>query len=132
MSQERNNPIKQEKMRKRLELLSRGVDPYPHNWSKKRTHIVQLIPLFESGESEKQIASEKSDQPSESEKSEKKLFHIAGRLMRRRPMGKAAFFNIQDEEGELQCYIRRDDFPKSPEELPSTDQSDNQNFKNSK
>ena len=25
-------------------------------------------------------------------------------------MGKAAFFNIRDESGDLQCYIRRDDF----------------------
>ena len=39
------------------------------------------------------------------------IFYFAGRLMRKRIMGKTAFFNLQDEEGEFQCYIRKDDFP---------------------
>ncbi len=39
-----------------------------------------------------------------------KIYHIAGRLMRKRLMGQTAFFNIQDESGDLQCYIKRDDF----------------------
>jgi len=34
---------------------------------------------------------------------------IAGRMMTRRVMGKAAFFNLQDDQGTLQVYIRRDD-----------------------
>ena len=34
---------------------------------------------------------------------------IAGRVMTRRIMGKAAFFNLQDSEGTIQVYIRRDD-----------------------
>ena len=103
MSQEQVNPIKREKIRKRLELLSKGVNPYPHEWKKKgwgkkRTGSVQLKEQFSylsAGESQKE------------------LVYIAGRLMRKRPMGKAAFFNIQDEEGEIQCYIRRDDFSKT-------------------
>lgn len=38
-----------------------------------------------------------------------KRVSIAGRVMTRRIMGKAAFFNLQDEKGTIQVYIRRDD-----------------------
>lgn len=34
---------------------------------------------------------------------------VAGRIMTRRVMGKAAFFNLQDSEGTIQVYVRRDD-----------------------
>lgn len=34
---------------------------------------------------------------------------IAGRIMSRRIMGKASFFNLQDSNGNIQVYIRRDD-----------------------
>jgi lysyl-tRNA synthetase class 2 len=34
---------------------------------------------------------------------------VAGRIMTRRVMGKAAFFNLQDDKGTIQIYIRRDD-----------------------
>ena len=131
MSKESDNPIKQEKFRKRQELLARGVDPYPHNWSKKRTSSIQLVQLFESGKAGTQTVAEKSDQSSESGTIEKQIYHIAGRLMRKRVMGKAAFFNIQDEEGELQCYIKKDDFfKKSEEHSSSSDSSSSQSVKN--
>lgn len=38
-----------------------------------------------------------------------KRVSVAGRMMTRRVMGKAAFFNLQDEKGTIQVYIRRDD-----------------------
>ncbi|MBQ2422884.1 MAG: lysine--tRNA ligase [Clostridia bacterium] len=38
-----------------------------------------------------------------------KTVKIAGRIMSRRIMGKASFFNIQDSKGNIQAYIRRDD-----------------------
>ena len=100
MSQDQGKPLRQEKIRKRQELLKRGVNPYPHDWSKKRASSVQLIKIFKKRE----LASEKS------EAGQEKTQHIAGRLMRKRGMGKAAFFNIQDEFGELQCYIKKEDF----------------------
>ena len=40
---------------------------------------------------------------------EEKTVSIAGRIMSRRIMGKAAFCDIQDSEGRIQVYIRRDD-----------------------
>ncbi len=36
---------------------------------------------------------------------------IAGRMMSRRIMGSAAFFELQDHTGRMQVYIRRDDMP---------------------
>jgi lysyl-tRNA synthetase, class II len=36
---------------------------------------------------------------------------IAGRIMSRRIMGKASFFNLQDAAGTIQVYVRRDDLP---------------------
>ena len=40
---------------------------------------------------------------------EGKEVSIAGRLMSRRIMGKASFSHIQDRNGQLQIYVRRDD-----------------------
>lgn len=34
---------------------------------------------------------------------------IAGRMMSKRVMGKASFCNVQDLEGNIQCYVARDD-----------------------
>ena len=34
---------------------------------------------------------------------------VAGRVMLRRVMGKASFITLQDVEGQIQCYIRKDD-----------------------
>ena len=34
---------------------------------------------------------------------------IAGRIMSKRIMGKAAFIDIQDKQGRIQCYVKRDD-----------------------
>ncbi|MFW6157711.1 MAG: lysine--tRNA ligase, partial [Balneolaceae bacterium] len=43
------------------------------------------------------------------DESELKRVSIAGRIMTRRIMGKSTFFNVQDSEGTIQVYIRRDD-----------------------
>ena len=86
----KDNVLTEEKKRKRSELLANGLDPYPHQF--KRTHlsvhIQQQYSHLKAGES--------SDQ----------LITAAGRLMRMRGMGKAAFFNVQDSEGLFQCYIK--------------------------
>ena len=98
----RDNPIKQEKLRKLKELKSRGIDPYPHTWGKagweERSSISELLKKKER--LEKSAASNEQTE----------FFSVTGRLMRKRSMGKAAFFNIEDENSSLQCYIRRDDF----------------------
>ncbi len=115
----KQNPIKQEKIRKRAELVKHGVNPYPHKWSKKRIFISKVLKMADSLESKQQQTTDNNFEQ-ESKHSKNKLFHIAGRLMRKRPMGKADFFNIQDETGDFQCYIRRDDFSKSSEASSTT------------
>ncbi len=39
---------------------------------------------------------------------EGKEVSIAGRIMAKRQMGKASFIDIQDKEGRIQCYVRKD------------------------
>lgn len=128
MSRDQNNPLRQEKIRKGRELLAKGLNPYPHNWKKERTSSLKLVEIFQKKEG---IGQTKPDHRLNSKKviplfanfvktflqkkraealGQTKQFHIAGRLMRKRSMGKAAFFNVQDEEGELQCYIKKEDF----------------------
>ena len=40
---------------------------------------------------------------------EGQVVSCAGRMMSKRVMGKAAFFDIQDKQGRIQCYIKRDE-----------------------
>ena len=122
MSQERNNPIKQEKIKKRQKLLDRGVNPYPHTWKKKES-IKKLREQFSAlsiGQSEEEFV--RQSNPSAPVQG---VCTVAGRLMRKRPMGKAAFFNIQDEEGELQCYIKKENLTNSSEKVNSDSSSEN-------
>ena len=94
---EEANPLKKEKLDKLRRLRELGIDPYPHKWSgsEKRSSAARIKQDFKGLKA--------------GEKPEKKVF-IAGRLMRKRDMGKAAFFNIQDQSGQLQCYIKKEDF----------------------
>lgn len=87
---ERENPLRQEKRKKLQDLKDQGLDPFPHAY--ERTHKVKDIV-------------EKYSSLQTGEKSDSKVV-LAGRLMTRRDMGKAAFFNFQDQSGSLQGYIK--------------------------
>lgn len=89
---QRENPLRAEKRNKLRQLRELGVDPYPHTY--ERTHFAKDViergaPLEPGGKLEGQSVS------------------LAGRLMTKRPMGKAAFFNIQDQSGNVQVYLRK-------------------------
>ena len=75
------------------EIRKLGLDPYPHD--------------FQTDHHAKEIR--ENPDLIEGEDAERKRVRIAGRVMTRRIMGKAAFFNLQDESGTIQVYIRRDD-----------------------
>ncbi len=91
MENELDNPLRAEKRRKLGLLRDQGIDPYPHNYT--RSHSLEEIhKLF----SEIQTGENRADQS----------VTLAGRLMTRRDMGKAAFFNIQDQNGSLQGYVK--------------------------
>ena len=81
----------QEKKEKRLRLIEKGLDPYPFEF--KRNTFAQDI-------TEEKLKDEGS---------------LAGRLMQMRSMGGASFFNLQDQSGRCQCYLK-------VKELSETDQ----------
>lgn len=86
-----DNPVKAEKRKKLHALKEKGINPFPYAFD-KNIHIEQLIRDFSN------LAA--------GEKKTETVFRIAGRLMTLRAMGKASFFNIQDQTGTLQCYIK--------------------------
>lgn len=91
MSDLQDNPIKAEKRKKLHALKEKGINPYPYSFD-KTAHIEKIIADFSS------IAA--------GEKKTESVFRIAGRLMTKREMGKASFFNVQDMTGTLQCYVK--------------------------
>ncbi|MFN4233223.1 MAG: lysine--tRNA ligase [Bacteroidia bacterium] len=73
------------------ELKKLGIDPYPAE-------------LFEINASAKDIK-----ENYERDKLSYKNISIAGRIMSRRIMGNASFFELMDSSGRIQVYVRRDD-----------------------
>lgn len=93
---DKENPLRLEKKKKLHDLRALGIDPYPHNFA-RTANCAQFAQEYESlavGESKPE-----------------KLFQVAGRILTKRPMGKAAFFNIQDQSGNLQCYLKLEELP---------------------
>ena len=88
----KENPLKAEKRKKLHELKKQGVEIFPHNY--KPTHESQ------------QIISKFDSSLSAGEALEGEVLSVAGRLMTKRDMGKASFFNIQDASGLLQIYVK--------------------------
>lgn len=84
------------RIQKLEELREMGIDPYPYDF--EVTHTSRQI-LENPG------LIRKDDQNED----ELERVSIGGRIMTRRIMGKSTFFNLQDSDGEIQVYIRRDD-----------------------
>jgi len=72
------------------QLRQMGIEPYPAAEYKTNAYSTEIKQSF------------KDDAP-------KRPVQIAGRIMSRRIMGKAAFMELQDSEGRIQVYISRDD-----------------------
>lgn len=96
MSEQELSISEQEELRreKLTQLRAMGVNPYPNKYDV--THHSQSI----KANPDVLINEDKTLSPKVS---------LAGRMMTRRVMGKAAFFNLQDSQGTIQVYIRRDD-----------------------
>lgn len=86
----RDNPLRAEKKRKLAALRELGLNPFPHNFK----------PTHKAGPVAKDNAGLEAGQATEP------IVTMAGRLMTKRDMGKAAFFNFQDQTGALQGYVR--------------------------
>ncbi len=91
----RENPLRVEKRRKLHALKEKGVNPFPYSFE-RNTVIKNLVEDF-------------NEVLKAGEKREDTNFLIAGRMMTLRSMGKACFFNIQDQSGALQCYVKIED-----------------------
>lgn len=84
--------LRREKLQQIIEL---GINPYPNT--------------FEVTQTTAQLRSNTGTFLKTEDNTEPERASIAGRIMTRRIMGKAAFFNLQDSTGTIQVYIRRDD-----------------------
>lgn len=83
-------------------LLENGLQPYGYAWDV--THqATEISSLFDAAYPEGA-----EEDPAETKKVK---VSVAGRMMTQRIMGKAAFFNLHDETGKIQVYVRRDDLP---------------------
>lgn len=91
MSDIHDNPIKAEKRKKLHAMREKGINPYPYTYD-KTAHIEKIIADFSNLNA--------------GDKKPESVFKIAGRLMTVRQMGKASFFNVQDQSGSLQCYVK--------------------------
>ena len=91
MSDSHDNPIKAEKRKKLHALREKGIDPFPYTFDRKGNaqEIKTLHEKIQSGEKVESIT-----------------YRLAGRVMTLRSMGKAVFFNLQDQTGSLQVYLK--------------------------
>ena len=99
MSQKNTGGVKlteQEKVRrqKMQDLRDMGVDPFGHAYH--RTHKTgDIVPVYQ-------------DKTKEELEELQIPVKVAGRIMTKRRMGKAGFMHIQDLDGQIQIYIRKD------------------------
>lgn len=83
--------VRREKLQK---LKDMGVDPYGER--------------FDRTDNSKTCREKIENKTNEELEANHIYVTIAGRIMQIRKMGKASFFNIQDREGKMQCYISID------------------------
>ena len=83
--------IDESKRQKLEELQKEGVNPYPYTFN--ITHHAQEI--------NKKYASLGAGEQTTDKVS------VAGRIMLKRVMGKAAFFHLQDQRGRVQIYLQQ-------------------------
>jgi lysyl-tRNA synthetase, class II len=86
------NPLRAEKRKKLHALKEAGINPFPYS--------------YERSSSLAEIKNQFAEVLQAGDVKETHVFRVAGRIMTKRPMGKAAFFNIQDQSDNMQIYLR--------------------------
>ena len=81
---EARKPQPSAKIQKRKALIERGLNPYPYEFKKSITAAEVL----------------------QAQLKENQIEQLAGRLMRMRKMGQIAFFDLQDDTGQCQFYVK--------------------------
>ncbi|MBQ1584478.1 MAG: lysine--tRNA ligase, partial [Muribaculaceae bacterium] len=83
-------------------LKGMGINPYPAAEYVVNAYSDEIVANFKDDAEPRQVS-------------------IAGRMMNRRIMGKASFFELQDSHGRIQVYVSRDDLcPGEDKELYNT------------
>jgi len=98
-----NRQMTEQEARRREELehlRAEGIQPFAYEWDVDH-RSVDILAKFDDA-----IHQVEGD-----DGSGRLQVTIAGRIMSRRIMGKASFFNLQDASGTIQVYVRRDDLP---------------------
>jgi len=84
------------------QLKTMGINPYPAAEYVVNAYSDEIVANFDDNAEQRQVS-------------------IAGRMMNRRIMGKASFFELQDSHGRIQVYVSRDDLcPGEDKELYNT------------
>ena len=83
------NELRQIRVDKLKALQDAGRDPFQVTVAQQDYHSTQITENFDELEN-KDVA-------------------VCGRIITKRPMGKASFMNIHDRDGKMQIYVRRDD-----------------------
>ncbi len=83
------NELRKIRVEKLENLQKAGKDPFKITTANQQYHTVDIAEKFDELEN--------------------KDVSVAGRIMSKRPMGKAGFININDRDGKIQVYVRRDD-----------------------
>lgn len=97
MDEVQDNPLRAEKRKKLQALREKGINPFPYSFD-NRTPSAEIVnkydSLLEAGE-----------------KKTETNFRVSGRIMTLRSMGKAVFFNLVDQSGPLQVYLKLEELP---------------------
>ncbi len=83
------NELRQIRVDKLKAFQEAGKDPFQITVGDQEYHSVEITENFE--------------------KFDGRDVSVCGRIMTKRPMGKASFMNINDRDGKIQVYVRRDD-----------------------
>lgn len=83
-------------------LRELGIDPYPAAEYNVTATAAQIHAEYQSGEKDSEGRESVPDPRFDG-------IALAGRIMTRRIMGSASFFELQDHTGRIQVYIKRDD-----------------------
>jgi lysyl-tRNA synthetase class 2 len=96
-----SSPDRSEQEQRRREerdaLEARGIDPYPYAWEVD-AHAEEILETFDDDK----------HQPEDGEPGDYEV-SIAGRITGVRVMGGSAFFDLRDESGTIQVYVRSQD-----------------------
>lgn len=92
-----NNDLVKNRLLALEEIKKLGINPYPHRFDVS-VNSAEILSTFTDPAGEEETEARKQVTVS-----------VAGRIMAIRKMGKASFFQIKDDTGKLQIYIRQND-----------------------